>query len=64
MALANLTFTFELTSNDSDDNGRTDIVVFSKIDLVYPVYAMVWIWSIYVQFFEYKRGLPHSWYCH
>jgi len=56
MLLVNITFTIEFTGSDH--------FTFSYIDLVYPVYSMIWLWSMCMQYFEYKRGLPHAWYCH
>jgi len=60
MCIINLTFTINIT----DGGDSSDHFDFDHRNLVYPVYGLVWLWSIYVQFFEYKRGLPHSWYCH
>ena len=34
------------------------------MDAIYGVYGVIWLVSMTVQFFEYKRGLPHAWYCH
>ena len=31
---------------------------------LYPTYIFIWMWSIYVQYYEYKKGIPHAWYCH
>lgn len=51
---------FELNKND----GNSKIVDIHYRDLIYVFYGSTWIWSMYVQFYEYKRGLPHAWYCH
>jgi hypothetical protein len=51
---------FEFKKND----GSGEIVDVDYIDLVYIFYGLTWLWSMYVQFYEYKRGLPHAWYCH
>ena len=32
--------------------------------MFYPIYGVVWIWSIYIQYQEYKKGIPHAWYSH
>jgi hypothetical protein len=39
-------------------------VEFDWIDIIYAVYGLIWVFSIYLQYFEYKRGLPHEWYSH
>jgi hypothetical protein len=62
MAIVNVSFTVAVIG-DPDDSGPAQVVL-EPVGAVYVFYAGVWIWSIYVQFFEYKRGLPHSWYCH
>ena len=59
MIVANLTFTVEITKSDGEREFS-----FDYLDIVYAVYALIWMLSIYVQYFEYKKGLPHSWYCH
>ena len=58
MAAANITFTFEL--KDSGDSS----IGFELINVVYPLYALIWLLSIYLQYYEFKRGLPHAWQCH
>lgn len=58
MFVANLTFTVELT-NGSEENFTID-----PKDFIYGFYAFIWLWSMYIQYFEYKKGLPHAWYCH
>jgi len=65
MAIVNVSFTVAVTGgpDDGEDDGTAQVVL-DPVGAVYVFYAGVWIWSIYVQFFEYKRGLPHSWYCH
>ena len=32
--------------------------------LIYLLYGSMWLLSIYLQYFEYIRGLPHAWYTH
>jgi hypothetical protein len=34
------------------------------VSIVYLFYGLMWLFSIYLQYFEYKRGLPHAWYSH
>ena len=66
MALVNISFTVIVTASPSgggDEDGPAHVIL-DPVGPVYVCYAALWIWSIYVQFFEYKRGLPHSWYCH
>ena len=58
MVILNISQTIQL--ND-DKSWKLD---FDPVGILYIFYAVIWIVSIYVQFFEYKRGLPHSWYCH
>ena len=38
--------------------------VFEPLSLIYIFYGLIWLLSIYLQYFEYKRGLPHAWYTH
>lgn len=57
LSILNFTFVFELKENFID-------VEVDSIDLIYAGYGIVWIFSIYLQFFEYKRGLPHECYSH
>lgn len=37
---------------------------FETIAILYLFYGFVWLLSMYLQYFEYKRGLPHAWYTH
>ena len=37
---------------------------FDALGLIYFGYAAAWCLSIYLQFFEYQRNLPHAWYAH
>lgn len=37
---------------------------FDPLALIYVLYAILWCLSIYLQFFEYQRNLPHVWYAH
>eukprot|EP00347_Sterkiella_histriomuscorum_P014587 403360313 len=37
---------------------------FESIAILYVFYGCMWLLSIYLQYFEYKRGLPHAWYTH
>ena len=37
---------------------------FDPLALIYALYTIGWILSIYLQFFEYQRNLPHAWYAH
>ena len=53
-----LVFHFKL-KHDQDD-----VPTIKPRDSVYAFFAIVWLWSIYVQYFEYRKGLPHAWYCH
>lgn len=47
---------------DHNDSGDKFTVKYK--DIVYAVFALIWLWSLYIQFFEYRKGLPHAWYCH
>lgn len=51
---------FELVPNSSGEEELS----FKDWNIIYVFYALVWVLSIYLQYFEYKRGLPHVWYCH
>ena len=42
----------------------TGVYTFEPVALVYVPYAFLWGLSIHLQFFEYKRNLPHGWYTH
>jgi hypothetical protein len=55
---------FALVLEFNQYDGSDEIVDIQYIDLVYVFYGLTWLWSMYVQFYEYKRGLPHAWYCH
>ena len=37
---------------------------FDPLALIYILYAILWCLSMYLQFFEYQRNLPHVWYAH
>lgn len=47
---------------DFDTDGHKE--VFDPLGLIYIVYAGLWGGSILLQFFEYKRNIPHAWYTH
>lgn len=55
--LANFTFMVELRNALSH-------VRLPLLNLVYLYYGLMWGFSMYLQYFEYKRGLPHAWYTH
>ena len=57
MGLSTLTMALDLDW----ENGQYD---FDLLSLIYIPYSLTWILSIYLQFFEYKRNLPHAWYTH
>jgi hypothetical protein len=57
MGLSTLTMALDL---DWEDGGYH----FDPYSLIYIFYALLWVVSIYLQFFEYKRNLPHAWYTH
>jgi len=57
MGLSTLTMALDLDWED----GKYD---FDPLSLIYIVYSVTWILSVYLQFFEYKRNLPHAWYTH
>jgi hypothetical protein len=57
MGLSTLTMALDLDW----ENGQYD---FDPLSLIYIPYSLTWILSIYLQFFEYKRNLPHAWYTH
>lgn len=44
--------------------GKNDTFDVKRKDIVYAFFALVWLWSLYIQFFEYRKGIPHAWYCH
>ena len=37
---------------------------FDPLGLIYIVYSGLWVLGIFLQYFEYKRGMPHAWYAH
>ena len=37
---------------------------FEPLALIYIVYGFIWLISIYLQVFEYRRNIPHVWYAH
>ena len=47
------------TSVNAD--GKNNI---EPLAVVYVLYSGLWLLGIYLQFFEYKRGIPHAWYTH
>ncbi|CDW73194.1 UNKNOWN [Stylonychia lemnae] len=55
LALQTFTMIYDISPSDH---------TYENLGLVYIVYGLVWMLSIYLQFFEYKRGLPHAWYTH
>jgi hypothetical protein len=57
MGLSTLTMALDLDWED----GKYD---FDPLSLIYIPYSLTWVLSIYLQFFEYKRNLPHAWYTH
>ena len=59
--MANFGLMYILSKMDNNQNGTIDA---GDIQFIYIFYNMVWSWSIYVMFYEYKKGLPHAWYCH
>ncbi len=49
-------------SIDTDySDGKFD---FDPLALIYFAYGLIWALSIYLQFFEYRRNIPHAWYAH
>lgn len=42
----------------------TDDYHFEPLALVYVLFTAFWGLGIYLQYFEYKRGMPHAWYAH
>ena len=57
-----MAFTTALMGIDWDfQNGG---YTFDALALIYFGYSVAWILSIYLQFFEYQRNLPHAWYAH
>jgi hypothetical protein len=37
---------------------------FDPLGLIYVFYAGIWVLGIHLQYFEYKRNIPHAWYTH
>ena len=58
MSLLNFSFTV-IWSEEAGSH-----IEFQFVDSIYLPYGLLWLLSIFVQYFEYKRGLPHAWYCH
>lgn len=44
-----------------DSNGKR---FFEPLALVYVLYSAMWFMGIHLQYFEYKRNIPHAWYGH
>ena len=44
---------------DTDTEGH-----FEPLAVVFVFYGSMWAAGVYLQYFEYKRGLPHAWYAH
>ena len=59
-----ISFSFTIQKKSSEGSNAKGGLEWSEIDLIYPFYAMIWMLSLYLQYFEYKRGLSHAWQCH
>ena len=59
MFIVNVLLVFHFKADKNDDTPY-----LKSKDVVYAFFALVWLWSLYIQFFEYRKGIPHAWYCH
>ncbi len=59
MAIISFIMVWDMATYDGTLN-----TYFEVQALIFVFYGLIWLLSMYLMFFEYKRGLPHAWYTH